>query len=122
MEIPLPEMLDRMSIVKLKIERIGEPYLEKEMEAYKKALEEFKEKGIEIKQEWIDELYEINGKIWDLESDVRVGKEKEIGLEKVGMIALAIREMNKKRVGIKNKIVEATGRGFKDIKMNHASE
>ena len=122
MEIPLPEMLDRMSIVQLKIERIGEPYLKKELEAYKNALEEFKEKGIQIKQEWIDELYKINGKIWDLESDVRAGKEKEIGLEKVGMIALAIREINKKRVAIKNKVVEETGMGFKDVKMNHVSE
>ena len=121
MEMPLPEILDRMSILKLKVERIGEEHLKKEMSAYEKSLEDFKEK-IEIKYEWLNELYNINKMIWDLESDIRRGKEKELGLEEVGRRALAIRELNKKRVAMKNKVVEETGLGFKDVKMNHASE
>ena len=111
MEMPLPEMLDRMSILKLKIERIGEPHLRKEMEEYKKAVEECEKKGIKIKEEWLKGLYEINGKIWDLESDIRKGKENELGLEEVGRRAIAIRELNKQRIAIKNKIVEETGLG-----------
>ncbi len=122
MEMPLSEVLDRMSILKLKIERIGEPHLIEEMKAYKKALDEFREKGILIKQEWIDELYDLNGQIWDIESDIRRGKEGELGLEEVGRRAIAIRKINSKRVAIKNKIVEESGHGFKDVKMNHASE
>jgi len=122
MEMPLPEILDRLSILKLKIERIGEPHLKIELEEYEKAIEEFKARGIIIKDEWVEELYRINSRIWDLESDIRKGKEKELGLEEVGRRAIAIRENNKKRVAVKNKIVEETGSGFKDIKMNHASE
>ncbi|MFC1682465.1 hypothetical protein ACFL0X_02525 [Nanoarchaeota archaeon] len=122
MEMPLPEILDRMSILKLKIERIGESHLQDEMKEYEKALADFKEKGIEIKQELLNELYDLNKQIWDLESDIRSGKEGELGLEEVGRRAILIREINKKRVGIKNKIVEETGFGFKDVKMNHASE
>ncbi len=122
MEMPVSEILDRFSIIKLKIERIGEPHLQREKIALEKAIKEFKEKGIEIKQKWIDELYKINKKIWDLESDIRKGKEKELGLEEVGKRAIAIRENNKKRVALKNEIAEQTGSGFKDVKMNHASE
>ena len=122
MEMPLPEILDRMSIVKLKIERIGEPHLKEEYAEYEKALDEFKSRGIQIKQEWLDDLHKFNGEIWDLEADIRQGKEEELGLEEVGRRAIKIREANKKRISVKNKIVEATGLGFKDVKMNHAAE
>ncbi|VVB80136.1 Uncharacterised protein [uncultured archaeon] len=122
MEMPLPEILDRMSILKLKIERIGEPHLKLEMSEYEKALEEFESKGVKIDPAWIKTLHEINGKIWDLESDVRRGKENELGLEEVGRRAIAIRELNKKRISVKNQVVEETGLGFRDVKMNHASE
>lgn len=120
--MPLPELLDRWSILKLKIERIKEPHLNLEMEAYQKALDEFEEKGIEIKKKWLDELYDLNKQIWDLESDIRNGKEEELGLEEVGRRAILIRETNKKRITVKNKIVEESGHGFKDVKMNHISE
>ena len=122
MKMPLPEILDRLSILKLKIERIGEPHLKKELKEYENALRDYEKRGIKIKQEWLENFYEINKSIWDLESDIRSGKEGKLGLEEVGRRAIAIRELNKQRVSLKNKIVEETGLGFKDVKMNHASE
>jgi len=125
MEMPLSEIIDRMSIVKLKIERIGEPYLNKEFENLRNAIEEFKGKNKfpeEQFKNWFDNLYNINEKIWNLEFDIRRGKEGLLGLEEVGRRAIAIRDLNKKRVSIKNEIIERIGSGFKDIKINHASE
>tara|TARA_Y100000310_G_C20371400_1_gene663674 strand:- start:25 stop:393 length:369 start_codon:yes stop_codon:yes gene_type:complete len=122
MEMPLAEVIDRFVIVRLKTERIKTEDKRDEYEHYEKVLEEYRKKGINIKQEWIDKLYEANGKIWDLESDIRKGKEGLLGLEEVGRRAIKIREANKIRISIKNEIVEATGSGFKDIKMNHASQ
>ena len=122
MEMPLPEILDRISIVKLKIERIGEPHLKEEYKEYNKAIKEQKLRGIKIKDEWLKKLYEINGKIWDLESDIRKGKEGELGLVEVGKRAIEIRELNKQRISVKNRIIEETGLGFRDVKMNHASQ
>lgn len=119
--MPLSEVLDRLVIVKLKMERIKTEDKTKEYEYYKKAVEDYKKKGMVVKQEWIDQLYEANGKIWDLEYDIRKGKEGKLGLEEVGRRAIRIREINKMRIGIKNEIAEATGSGFKDVKMNHAS-
>lgn len=122
MEMPLAEVLDRLSILKLKIERINEPHLKKELEAFNKALDEFKNKGIKIKQEWLKDLYKINAKIWGLEADIRKGKEGELGLEEVGRRAILIRNLNRERVALKNRIIQETGIGFKDVKVNHASE
>jgi len=120
MEMPLSEVLDRLSIVELKIERIGEPHLALEKEALEEAVKEFEDRGIQIDFSWVRDLKEINGQIWDLESDIRKGKEGELGLEEVGRRAIMIRGKNKIRVGIKNAITESTGLGFRDVKMNHA--
>ena len=120
--MPLPELLDRLIIVRLKAERIGDKEKEKELEFYMKELEDYKKKGFVIKDEWLKSLYEVNGKIWDLEADIRKGKEGELGLEEVGRRAIEIRNINKIRISIKNEITEATGSGFKDVKVNHASE
>ncbi|MBL7148395.1 MAG: hypothetical protein ISS82_06215 [Nanoarchaeota archaeon] len=121
MEMPLSEVIDRFVIVRLKMERIKTEDKKEEYKHYKKVIEDYKKQGFNIKQEWIDKLYETNRKIWDLEHDIRKGKEGLLGLEEVGRRAIQIREINKIRIAIKNEIVEATGSGFKDIKMNHAS-
>ncbi len=116
MKMPISEVADRYSIVLLKNERIEGVDLSGELATYKKELE-----GYDGIDSYIDRLYKINGEIWDLESDIRKGKEKEMGLEEVGRRAIIIREKNKIRVGIKNEMVEKYEEGFKDIKMNHAS-
>jgi len=115
MKMPISEIVDRFSIACLKNIRAGADnqseidLLRHEMSGYND-IEEFSTK-----------LFEINGKIWDLESDIRKGKEDELGLEEVGRRAIQIRELNKIRVGYKNEMVKKYEEGFEDIKMNHAS-
>ena len=122
METPLAELIDRYSIMRLKVERIGDSYLNNELEVIRHSINKYKERGILVSEEWIQKLYEINGKMWDLEYDIRKGKEGELGLEEVGRRALLIRDLNKQRISVKNGIAEITGSGFNDIKMNNASE
>jgi hypothetical protein len=115
MKMPISEICDRYSIALLKKERAN---AENQSE-----IEEF---GNEIKkykniEEYVEKLIDVNGKIWDLESDIRKGKEGELGLEEVGRRAITIRELNKIRVGYKNDIVDISKEGYRDIKMNHAS-
>lgn len=116
MKMPISEIADRYSITLLKNERIEGIDLSSELEVYKQELDKYD--GVDA---YIKRLYIINGEIWDLESDIRKGKEKILGLEEVGRRAILIREKNKIRVGIKNEMVEKYEEGFKDIKMNHAS-
>ena len=118
MEIAISDLLDKMSIIKLKIERIGETHLQKEYDIYANELEIMNPKfKIKLHNSFL-ELYEINAKIWDLEHEIRLGLNCELSLEEVGRRTLLIRELNKKRVRIKDIIVEYTNSGFKDVKMN----
>jgi len=115
-QYPLPELLDRMSICKLKTERIGEPQCFKELDFLKSALitYDFAESDF-----YLQKLYEVNSKIWDMESDIRNGLDEELGLDEIGRRAIKIRETNKVRVSIKNEIVKKSKSGFEDVKMNH---
>lgn len=69
-----------------------------------------------------DRLCIANIKISILESDIRKGKEAELGLEEVGRRALEIRDINKERVALKNALKDIFQDGFKDIKVKHRSE
>jgi hypothetical protein len=120
MKMPIGEILDRYSIAILKKERASAEN-QQEIEDLTQEIESYKETHEEFINEKIDKLIEINGMIWDLESDIRKGREGELGLEEVGRRAIKIREFNKIRVGYKNDVVEVFGEGYKDIKMNHAS-
>lgn len=127
MRYPLDELIDKRSIVQLKIERIKEDStrLKKEYVDYSRAIEEYISEGICTKEQvedWSKRLYEANGKTWDLEAKIRAGQLGNINLEEVGRTAIKIRESNGVRVRIKSEIVEKTGIGYRDIKINHASE
>lgn len=120
MKMPISEILDRYSIAILKKERANADN-DIEISDLLVEIEDYREKDSEFINHKINQLIDINGMIWDLESDIRKGKEGELGLEEVGRRAIKIREFNKIRVGYKNDVVEVFGEGYKDIKMNHAS-
>jgi len=129
MRYPLDELLDKRSIIQLKIERIDDESdkerLKKEFADYTEAIEEYIREGIctnEQIKEWHEELYKANRDTWDLETDIRKGQIGEMSLDEIGKTAIKIRESNGVRVRIKSKIVEAVGIGYKDIKINHASQ
>jgi hypothetical protein len=115
MEISKGDLIDRYSIVKLKSERT-EVDCSDEFAALTEEIS--KTDGL---IDFVQELYTVNGMIWDLESDIRRGKEGELGLEEVGRRAIAIRELNGKRVASKNKVNTIYNSGFTEIKINHAS-
>jgi hypothetical protein len=114
MEMSLGEIADRYSIIKLKSERTDVDCKE-EFDTLKNELN-----GDEI-YAYVNQLYEVNGRIWDLESDIRKGKEGELGLEEVGRRAIMIRDFNKERINIKNTINTIYKTGFIEKKINHAS-
>jgi hypothetical protein len=118
MEIPLTDIIDRLSILKLKMERIGEKEFRDEFDAYQVALTEFENKGVRIRREWLVLLYEINKETWDLTIALREASEKENGLEEMGRLHIQRLILNKKRVAIKNEIADETGSGSRDIEMN----
>lgn len=116
MKMPIGDIADRYSICKLKSERLGLDNT-KELEELKNELDKYN--GIDT---YVDRLYEVNGQIWDLESDIRKEKEDELGLEEVGRRAIKIRGFNNIRVGYKNEISSKYNEGFIEVKMNHGSQ
>src|SRR3989344_622827 len=119
MKMPLSDILDRYSILILKQRRLPQH------EDINKACIQFKmeidiHEDQDFVQEHLEALIAVNGKIWDLESDIRRGKEGELGLEEVGRRALMIRDLNTERVRLKNLAAERLGE-VKEVKVDHAS-
>ncbi len=130
---PLDELVDKRSIAQLKIERIenieDKARLQEEYRHHTLAIEQYVAEGICTKaqvRQWHQELYDSNGRTWDLEAAIRKGQLGDLQdihvLAEIGRTAIKIRESNGVRVAIKSKIVETIGIGYKDIKINHASQ
>tara|TARA_B100001750_G_C15347832_1_gene515602 strand:- start:177 stop:560 length:384 start_codon:yes stop_codon:yes gene_type:complete len=117
MKMPLSEILDRYTITKLKSERTDEDVTD-ELRTYKREIEnpDYLQKSSQIAS-FIEQLYEINGELWDTEGDIRKGV--DMPLEQIGQLALNVRDLNCKRNEIKAEIVDVFSEGFKEIKINY---
>lgn len=121
MEMPIGDFLDRYSIVKLK-HKYTKGENDEEFQAFHREFLFI----IAKHSEWtlltyFEALYDINKEIWGYEADLRRGN-TNMQLEDIGLAAINIRNANRLRKRIINELVDLTGQGFKDIKMNHASE
>ena len=120
---PLPEVVDRYTICQLKLARLDHTQIDvdsmkDQLEYYKKGIDFTNTQLIKLSQD----LYNINGRIWDTEGSIRAGLDDELGYDEIGKRAVQVRELNRIRMSIKNDITELTGEGFKDCKMNYAGE
>jgi len=116
MKMPISEIIDRYTIALLKKERTDYD-VKSEIDAYKKEIDTYAEVDV-----FVEKLKEINGKIWDLESEG--GREDTLEpsddvLIKIGKIAIAVRYWNRVRNGVKEDIIEKFSEGFKEIKINY---
>ena len=112
MEMPLPDIMDRFSILILKW--INGADVKMELMTYSKECP--------MNNLFFD-LLRANANIWKLEAAIRNGKEESISLEEIGRRALAIRDTNRIRVEIKNKIEESvSGASNWEVKVDHASQ
>jgi hypothetical protein len=64
----------------------------------------------------------VHNTIWDLESELKTGREAELPLEEIGRRAIAIRDHNNERIRIKNAIAERLECPVREIKQDHLSE
>ena len=115
MNVGSGDVVDRLSIVKLKMERTEEkPH--QEYQAYNIAFEEIKSKFPQFDWDlFLDIAYKANGVVWDLESAVRTAQ-IDNDLVEVGKRAIIIRKVNGVRIGVKNLINSIAGDGFVEIK------
>ena len=121
MNISPGDLLDRLSILKLKMER-SEDKPEYEYGAYKTAFEVLRSKHSTLSWDLLLNLaYRANGIVWDLECAIR-NSELDDNFIETGKRAIMVRKVNGIRVGIKNLINNLVGEGFQEIKKEHLSE
>lgn len=63
----------------------------------------------------------LHVKIWYLESDIRRGRECELGLLEVGRRAIEIRNFNRERIELSNKLNILLGESIQEEKFDHCS-
>lgn len=114
---PVIELVDRYAIAFLKYNKTQAN--KEELDFYVKSLEEYDTGAI---VEELQELYEIHAQIWNLEAELKSGRENELPLEEIGRRAIAIRDLNNKRIKIKNSMAEKLGCTVREIKQDHLSE
>ena len=118
-EVSIGELLDKISILEIKQEKIKNPeklkFINNEYSILKKQLEN----NVESDQK-INELFEalklINSKLWDIEDSKRqCEKEKDFG-EKFIKLSRDVHFLNDDRAKIKLKINNHSGSSIKEIK------
>jgi hypothetical protein len=113
---PVVELLDRLAIAKIKVDKGLDA--QQEFDYYFKQATNF---DLALVIDLLDELEQIHLQIWALESDLRQGYEDKLGYEEIGRRAVEIRNLNNKRVIIKNKLAERLGDPIRERKSDHLS-
>tara|TARA_B100000700_G_scaffold21273_1_gene20679 strand:- start:20 stop:421 length:402 start_codon:yes stop_codon:yes gene_type:complete len=118
-EISAGELLDKLSILEIKLDKIKNQNRQQEISKEYKILQKTKEMNIESTQEinqLIEEIKIINLKLWEIEDKIRVcEKNKDFGKDFIEL-ARAVYLTNDKRAKIKSKINEIVGSNIKEIK------
>lgn len=115
---PAVELLDRLAIARVKWQRTRAN--SDELLYYEEQAQRF-----EMDQTCYDaikELENIHNIIWDLEKELKSGREQELPLEEIGRRAIAIRDHNNRRIKYKNFLAEHVGCLIREIKKDHLSE
>jgi hypothetical protein len=116
-KFPIIELVDRLAIAEIKFQRT---------QANKEELIWYKEQAIRIDLSEIvaeyEDLKRIHNEIWELEAQLKTGREAELSLEEIGRRAIAIRDHNNKRIRLKNSMAEKLNCSVREIKKDHLSE
>jgi hypothetical protein len=114
---PIIELVDRLAIAQIKLEKTGGN--QAEYDYYQSQASKF---DMSIILEDFINLVEIHKQIWSLESQLKSGKENELPLSEIGRRAIKIRNLNNRRIMLKNSMAEKFGDPVKEIKKDHLSE
>tara|TARA_B100000029_G_scaffold391486_1_gene388356 strand:- start:1249 stop:1641 length:393 start_codon:yes stop_codon:yes gene_type:complete len=118
-EISAGELLDKISILEIKLDNIKDEKKLIEINKEYKSLKETKNSNIEMNdnlQKLIDQLGEINMKLWTIEDKKRIcEKNKDFG-ENFIQLARDVYINNDKRAKIKSDINHLLGSNIKEVK------
>ena len=118
-EISVGELLDKLSILEIKLNKIKNPSFLQEIKKEYLALNETKNNNINSSNE-IDILYknlkEINEKLWKIEDEIRLCEKKSNFKDKFIKLARDVYFTNDERSKTKSKINKILGSNIKEVK------
>ena len=118
-EISAGELLDKMSILEIKLDKIRDKENLLEVSKEYESLKETKKSNIKLTKDLenlIIQLKEINLKLWDFEDKTRIcEKNKDFGQTFINL-SRSVYLNNDKRANIKSKINKMLGSNIKEIK------
>ena len=116
--ISLGELVDKISILIIKKKNISDliklEHVIKELEFLKKTLKEYISEDKIIK--YIDELININSKLWKIEDDIRECERKKIFDQTFIDLARSVYYTNDERAKVKNDINRTFGSELVEVK------
>jgi len=118
-EISAGELLDKMSILEIKLDKIRDKENLLEISKEYESLKETKKSNIKLTKDLdnlITQLKEINLKLWDFENKTRIcEKNKDFGQTFINL-SRSVYLNNDKRANIKSKINKMLGSNIKEVK------
>ena len=118
-EISAGELLDKISILEIKLDNIKDKEKLAEINKEYKSLEKTKKFNIEITnnlQKLTDQLKQINLKLWDIEEEKRICEKNSDFGEKFIQLSRNVYLNNDKRAKIKSDINKLLGSNIKEVK------
>ena len=118
-EISAGELLDKISILEIKLDKIKNKNSQEEINKEYKLLKETQNSKIEMNektQKLFKEIKEVNLKLWNIEDKIRIcEKNKDFGKDFIEL-ARAVYLTNDARAKIKSQINELLGSNIKEVK------
>ena len=118
-EISAGELLDKISILEIKIDKIKNKNSQEEINKEYKLLKVAQNSNIEANekiQKLFEEIKRVNLKLWNIEDKIRIcEKNKDFGKEFIEL-ARAVYSTNDARSKIKSEINELLGSNIKEVK------
>jgi len=118
-EVSAGELLDKISILEIKLEKVKGKTNQEEINKEYKILKEVQSSSIEVTEKLkilFQEIKEVNLNLWNVEDKLRIcEKNKDFGQNFI-KLARDVYLINDKRSKIKSKINEVLGSNIKEIK------
>lgn len=111
--ISVGELLDKISILEIKSMFINNEYVIKELEE----LNQIKNILKQFTLEYMNELREVNKKLWKIEDELRELEKKQDFGERFVELARSVYITNDKRADIKKQINESCNSEYREIKL-----
>ena len=118
-EISAGELLDKISILEIKLEKIKDKTSQKEVDKEYKILQKAQNSSLELTEKMktlFNEIKKVNLNLWNIEDKLRICEKNEDFGQNFIKLARGVYINNDKRSKIKSKINEVSGSNIKEIK------